>query len=79
MGTKGSRLLLLANREGFLEEVASEPPLERETERMLRLDRNGRWARLMLAHDYPTIPRSSVNDDKWKTFPFSRLVVFPSV
>lgn len=60
MGTQGRQLLLLANREGFLEEVASEPPLEREPGRMLGLGRNGRWARLALTRDYPTIPHSSV-------------------
>lgn len=54
MGTKGRQLLLLANREGFLEEVASEPPLGREPERMLGLGRNA------LTRDYPTIPHSSV-------------------
>lgn len=41
MGTKGSQPLLLANREGFLEEVTSGLPLEREVGRMLRLD--GKW------------------------------------
>lgn len=56
----GSQPLLLANGEGFLEEVASEPPLDRETGRRSRPAGNGSWARLVLTRDYPTLPRSSV-------------------
>lgn len=37
----GSQPLLLANGEGFLEEVASEPPLDRETGRRSRPAGNG--------------------------------------
>lgn len=51
----GSQPLLLANGEGFLEEVASEPPLDRETGRRSRPTGNGSWARLVLTCDYPVM------------------------